>query len=54
MAAHDGLFSHLKLNTNLGTYEHYLPGYQLDENWDETFPQSKCSLLIIGLQSHAK
>jgi len=30
MAAHDGLFSHLKPNTNLGTNERYLPGYQIE------------------------
>jgi hypothetical protein len=29
MAAHDGLFSHLKPNNNLRTNEHYLPIYQI-------------------------
>jgi len=30
MAAREGLFSHLKPNTNLGTNERYLPGYQTE------------------------
>jgi hypothetical protein len=54
MAAHDGLFSHLKPNTNLGTNKCYLHSYQ---NWmkdlDERFPQNKHSLLIIWQKLHS-